>query len=206
VSSVSSEEIHRFHPTNGRVTGVLGLAVCLLVAVLTVIDASTRSAVTVVLGCLFFAALFWAALLRPRVWAEPDQRLVIQTMFTTISIPLAAIESAVVRRFLVVSAGGNRYICPAISRPLRKTVDADMSFRRSPLRTPEVKGEHDMYYPDFVEEQIERFAREDRLRRGIEERSEEEYELAGLATRTPAWPEIAGVVVLGVAFAVALVV
>jgi hypothetical protein len=201
---VSTEEIHQFHPTNGRATGLLGLAVCLLVAIAAVVSASPRSAVTVVLGSAFFAMLVWAALLRPRVWAERDE-LVMRTMFENVSIPLAAIETAVVRRYLLVRAGGNRYICPAISRPLRKAVDADMSFRRSPLRAPEVKGEHDIYYPDFVEEQIERLARDDRARLGIEERSEEEYELGGRARRTPAWSEIAGVLVLGVAFLVALV-
>ena len=199
------EVVQRFHPTNGRVMGVLGLVVCLGIAAAAVMSAGAGTALSVVLGCAVSAVLFWAALLRPTVWASRDD-LVMRTMFTDISIPLASIETAVVRRFLLVRAGGNRYICPAISRPLRKTVDSGMSFRRSPLQIPEVKGDHDVYYPDFVEEQIERLAREDRARRGIEARSEQEYELGGSVRRTPAWPEIAGVVVLGLAFVVSLVV
>ena len=55
-----------------------------------------------------------------------------------------------------------------------------------------------------AEEQIQRFAQEDRVRRGIGERSEEEFELGSAASRTPAWPEIVGTAVLGIAFLVAL--
>lgn len=199
-----TETVHRFNATNGRVMGALGLLTCVVVAVAGVVSAEGRTLVTLLLGCGFFGVLLWAALLRPSVWASADE-LRMRTMFHDIAIPLASIETAVVRRFLLVRAGGNRYICPAISRPLRKTVDADMQFRRNPLRAPEVKGEHDTVYPDFVEEQITRFAREDRVRRGIGERSEEEYELGGSATKTPSWPEIVAVGVLGVAFVVALV-
>lgn len=198
------DEVREFHPTNGRVTGYLGLAACLGVAVVGVLTTPAHVALSVVLGAAAAAVLFWAALLRPQVRASSDE-LLMRTMFEDVSIPLAAIETAVVRRFLLVRAGGNKYICPAISRPLRKTVDVDMAFRRSPLRTPEVKGEHDIYYPDFVEEQIQRFAQEDRVRRGIEERSEEEYELGARVKRRPAWPEIGGLAVLVVAFVLSLV-
>ena len=51
-----------------------------------------------------------------------------------------------------------------------------------------------------------RLADADRLRRGIEARSEEEYELGAQARRRWAWLEIGAVVVLGVAFVISLVV
>jgi hypothetical protein len=138
-----------------------------------------------------------------------------------VSIPLAAIDTIVVRRYLLVRAGGNKYICPAISRPLRKTVRTEMKWKGSTqmlspglqisdtmgsLQTQDPKGDHDIGYPDFVETQINALADTDRARRGIAARSEEEYELGSQVVRRKAWLEIGGLAVLGVAFVVALLV
>ena len=42
-------------------------------------------------------------------------------MLESVTIPLAAIDTVVVRRYLLVRSGGEKYICPAIGRSLRKT-------------------------------------------------------------------------------------
>jgi hypothetical protein len=126
-----------------------------------------------------------------------------------------------VRRFLVVRSGGRKYICPAISRSLRKTVRSELKWSggggnmllpgvtadgggRSTLKQD--AGAHDLAYPDFVEQQIQQLARNHRSARGIEERSEEEYELGCQTVRRTAWPEIIGLAVLGLALVVSLVV
>jgi hypothetical protein len=70
----------------------------------------------------------------------------------------------------------------------------------------DVKDTKEVAYADFVETEIVRLADADRLRRGIEARSEEEYELGAQARRRWAWLEICAVVVLGVAFVISLVV
>jgi hypothetical protein len=68
----------------------------------------------------------------------------------------------------------------------------------------EVKDTKELAYADFVESEIVRLADADRLRRGIEPRSEEEYELGAQARRQWARLEMGALVVLGVAFVISL--
>ena len=141
------------------------------------------------------------------------------TLLDTSTIPLASIDTVLVRRYLVVRAGGVKYICPAIGRSLRQTARTEMKWQGSTqLLAPglragdgltaqtEVKKPHELAYADFVEAEIVRLADADRLRRGIAPRSEEEYELGAQAVRRRAWPELWALAVLAVAFVVSLVV
>jgi hypothetical protein len=162
------------------------------------------------------------AMLRPRVAATPSE-LRLRMMFESVTIPLASIETAVVRRYLLVRAGGQRYICPAISRPLRKTIREEMKWSgqsalqpglsldrlsdatRENLKT-DVKSEHDLVYADFVEQRIAALAANERARLGIEERSEEEYELGSQVVRRTAWLELGVLAALLVATVVSWVV
>jgi len=218
---VATEDLQRFRPTNGRAMGVLGIVLCAALAAVFVTSASAATALPATLACAFAGVLVWAAMLRPTVSATSDE-LRMHTMFETVEIPLASIDTVLVRRYLLIRSGGRKYICPAISRSLRKTVRSEMKWNggggnllmpgvsadgggRGPL-VQDAAAEHDLAYPDFVEQQILHLARSDRARRGIEERSEEEYELGSRAVRHPAWLEIATLVVLGVAFVVSLVV
>jgi hypothetical protein len=217
---VATEELQRFRPTNGRVMGLLGIVLCGALAAVFVTSAPASTAVPATLACAFAALLVWAAMLRPTV-AATSEELRIRTMFETVEIPLASIETVLVRRFLVVRSGGRKYICPAISRSLRKTVRSELKWSggggnmllpgvtadgggRSTLKQD--AGAHDLAYPDFVEQQIQQLARNHRSARGIEERSEEEYELGCQTVRRTAWPEIIGLAVLGLALVVSLVV
>lgn len=216
-----SEEVTRFKPTNGRAVGVLGLLLCAVLVVVFAVTTPAHVAVPSVLGCAFAGVLFWVAMLRPRVSASGDE-LRMLTMFHDLRIPLAAIDSVVVRRYLLITAGGRKFICPAISRPLRTTVRKEMNWTggmqmlspsrkldefEGSLRTKkDVAGGSDLDYPDLVEQQIASLADNDRARRGIEARSEEEYELGSQVERNTAWIEIGLMVVLAVAFVVALVV
>ena len=128
-----------------------------------------------------------------------------------------------VRRYLLVRSGGVRYICPAISRPLRKSIRAEMRWSGGNAMQPgpslerldkatgdslqtQVKSEQELAYADFVEERLAVLAANDRARRGIEERSEEEYELGSQVVRRTAWLELGALAVLAVAFVVVLVV
>jgi hypothetical protein len=212
-----AEEVQRFRPTNGRVTGFLGLALCALGVAVFAVSGSTHTRISGILGCVFAAVLVWAAMLRPAVAAWPTE-LRMRTLFESVSIPLASIDTVIVRRYLLVRSGGNKYICPAISRSLRKTVRAEMKWGGSgnmlapglssadpsgALQT-EVKGNHELDYADFVEQQIAMLAGNDRDRRGIEARSEEEYDLGAQVVRRTAWLEVVALAVLGAAFVVSL--
>lgn len=210
------EQVTRFRSTNGRAVGALGLVLCAALVVVFVASSPAHVAVPGVLGCAFAAVLFWAALLRPRVSASADE-LRMLTLFQDVRIPLAAIDTVLVRRYLLVRAGGRKYICPAISRPLRKTLRKEMNWSggtqmlspganvgdfEGSMQTQAVTG--DLDYADLVEQQIGALADNDRGRRGIEARSEEEYELGSQVERRTAWLEIGALIVLGVAFVVAV--
>lgn len=214
-----SEEVQRFRPTNGRLMGVIGLVLCAFVAGLFVVWGSPRTAVLGVIACAVAAVLVWAAMLRPSVSAAAG-RLLMKNLFHSVSIPLAAVDTVVVRRYLLVRAGGTKYISPAISRPLRKTVRKEMKWSgggaqllapglrvgddAAALQTQDPAGVQNLDYADFVEQQIVALADDDRARRGIAPRSEEEYELGAETERHTAWLEIGALVVLGVAFVVVL--
>jgi hypothetical protein len=214
-------ESQRFRPNNGRIVGTIGLVLCAGMSIVLVTTESTFVAVPGVFGCLFVAGLTWMALLRPSVRVAGSD-LHLRTMFDSVRIPLASIETVIVRRYLLVRSGGRRYICPAISRPLRKTIRAEMKWSGHSGLQPglsldrlgeamgeslqtQVKGEPDLAYADFVEQRIAALAANDRARRGIEERSEEEYALGSQVVRRTAWPELLALVALLVATIVTLV-
>lgn len=215
-----SEEVHRFRASNGRVLGVLGVVVCVVVAGALVLSEPTHVVVPGVLACGFALALVWMAMLLPSVSAT-DSDLHLRNLFESVSIPLASIDTVTVRRYLLVRSGGKRYICPAISRSLRKSVRAEMKWRAQPMMSasnvldrigagpdgaPDAARGQDLAYADFVEQRIQQLASYDRARRGIEERSEEEYDLGSHVVRRVHWLELVLLAVLGVAFVVALVV
>jgi hypothetical protein len=212
-------ETVRFRPTNGRLMGILGLVVCAGAAFGFAVSGSAAWAVSGVLACVLGAVLIWASMLRPGVSASSAQ-LHLTNLFVHVDIPLASIESVEVRRYLLVRSGGKSYICPAVSRSLRKIVRSkmkwtggannlggpgDVSQRMGRLAT-ETTTVHDLAYADFVEQRITQLAADDRARRGIEPRSEEEYELGSQVERRPAWVVIGAIVVLAVAFVVSLVI
>jgi hypothetical protein len=210
------DELERFRPTNGRLTGVLGLLLCAFVGVVLVVYEPAATAVPGVLGCAFAAVFIWVVMLRPSV-AASSAELRLRTLFETVSIPIASVDTVVVRRYLLVRAGGRKYLCPAISRPLRKTVRTEMKWGGHQFLQPGVSEErlggvqtevsrYELAYPDFVEQRIAQLAARDRARRGIEERSEEEYELGSQVVHRKAWLELGLLAVLAVAFVVALVI
>jgi hypothetical protein len=208
---LSAEVTEKFEANNGRLMGAFGLVVCAAIIVLLAREASPHAAVRGISLLVVLGILFWAALLRPRVWVQSTD-LRMQTMLESVTIPLASIETALVRRYLLVRSGGEKFICPAIGRSLRKTVRSEMKWSGSSRSVfagglgaaPEVAKPGEVNYADFVEQRIERLAREDRARLGIEERSEEEYALGADVRRERAWPEIAGLAVFGLVFVVSL--
>jgi|GEM_PF-5261026 len=165
---------------SGRVTGVVGLVLCLATLVLCVIH---RVDLAIVIGLLLFAVMIYAALLRPRVGTTTDL-LVYRRMFSDLFIPLAAIGHVRVARYFEVTVRGRRFVSPAVGRSLRKTV-----FRqpRDPLTV----------YADLVEDQTHQRIRDARSMLAPDADP-------GDVRRTWAVPEIVVALVLLAAFAVAL--
>jgi hypothetical protein len=187
------EVVEDFRPSSGRITGLLGLGICVGIVVLGLVEFDEGFPPAGVWAALFAAVLLWSAMLRPRVRVTgPELRL--RNMLTTISVPLASIEQIVVRQVLSVRAGDHRYVSSAVGKSWRQALKTDR---------PRDPGE-DAPYPVFVEERLQQLAEDARTKAGITLMSDEQLELAKGVRREWAWPEIVLLGFTALGFVVAL--
>ena len=108
-------EQEMFPATNGLATGIGGLVVAAVAAVLGLTWVDYRYAPVLLSIALLLAVLTYAVVLRPRVGIDGDD-LVLRQVFSTTRIPLAAVQEVELRRIAVFHVGGRRYDSPALSR------------------------------------------------------------------------------------------
>jgi hypothetical protein len=202
--------VERFPPTSGRITGVIGLVTAAAVLVTALVARSAGTALGIAIAAALGGVLVWAALLRPSV-AVTAHDLVLRSMFHTDRIPLAAIDRVVITQVLAVSAGGKRYVSPAIGHSVRQVARA----RRRPggleqqsldeLEGRAVAGAGRGAHQAYVEDRIAHLAQDSRDRLGVRKGSSEQSDLAAGVRRTWAWPEIVSAGVLTLALVVWLV-
>jgi hypothetical protein len=190
---VAEDEVEDFRPTSGRISGILGIGVCVATVVLGVTEFDEGFPPAVVWGALFAGVLFWAAMLRPRVRVSSSE-LCMRNMLDTVTLPLASIEQIVVRQVLSVRAGDRRYISSAVGKTWRQAMKRD-SEHKSGAEAP---------YPVFVEERLTQLAENARSKQGIALMSDEQLELAKSVRREWAWPEIVLLGFTGLGFVVTL--
>jgi hypothetical protein len=169
--------VERFPPTNGRVMGVVGLAVVALILVLSIVASGSGIAPGIVTGSVFAAVLIWAVMLRPAVRVEAGD-LVLRGAVDTRRVPLASIDGVVVATVLVVTVDGSRYTNTSLGRSARQSLKdhgKDLIDDRS--------------YAAVAESRITRLVEDARALGGA----------PGAVRREWAWPEIAGLVVSGLA-------
>lgn len=180
-TGATAQPVHAFKPTSGTVMGVLGLAAAGMVVVLVVVTDRSVAGLRTALVAALAGLLVWMVLLRPRVRAYADT-LLLRNMASDTSLPLAGIESVVVRHTLNVWVDGRRYTCSGIGRSTRSMLGAKG-------RGPAVDtGGQD--YAGFVESTIEDLAGSARR-----DRREEPPPVR----RRWALPELAALVVLSLA-------
>jgi hypothetical protein len=190
---VAEDMVEDFRPTSGRISGVLGIGICVATVVLGVAEFDEGFPPALVWAALFAGVLFWAAMLRPRVRVSGSE-LRMRNMLDTITLPLASIEQIVVRQVLSVRAGDRRYISSAVGK----------SWRQAMKRDRERKHGAEAPYPVFVEERLAQLAENARSQQGIALMSDEQLELARSVRREWAWPEIVLLGFTAVGFVVAL--
>jgi hypothetical protein len=184
-------KVQRFHATNGRVSGYIGLACAAVVLALAIAARDTGMALGVAILALLGGLLVWVIVLRPAVWTT-ERHLVMRNMFHTDTIPLRTVERVVVGQVLAVFAAGRRFVSAAIGYSTRQTIK-NRTEARSGKGAPRTALDT---YQVFVEERLMHLAQEDRERHADGETA---------PRRALAWPEIAGVAVLVAAFVVWLV-
>lgn len=213
-----SDEVQRFSVTSSRVFGVLAVATAVGVVVLVLAQSDGDPSWTAIAFSIFFAALAWVSLLRPRLDLDRS-RLVLHNMLSTDTLPLTAIESVAVRQVLVVVAGERRYTSPAVGRSRRQLHRDDhrtgaggrgsstgnsgmMGFVPVFPSGPEKAESAKTSYGLFVEERIRSRVSDALAREGIRPRSTEQAATAEGIVRRWAVPEIA---VLATSLAAAVV-
>ena len=134
----------------------------------------------------WMVAVAWAVLLRPAVHVRGDD-LVLRQPFSNVAIPLVLVEAVTIRLFMVISTPGRVLHSSAFTRTRRELDRRDKG---------KVAADPAKHYTDMVEQQITQLAKDARDRQVP----------AGPITRTPAWLEIALVVVLTVAAGILIVV
>lgn len=199
---MAHEQTQWFRGTSGMVWGILAFVIAAGVIAL---DLAGGWHVQVVLGALLFAVLAYASLIRPRIGVQRD-RLILDQMFSTTEIPMAAVRSTSIGRTFEAKTASHSYVSAAVGRSLRQALKGqvvrDTQLKRGgTVELPPTKP-NEMSYADFVVERIHGRAVEARERAHIEDASPEQAELDAQVRRTWAWPEIAATAVLLVAFVV----
>ena len=203
------DEQVKFGNNSGKVAGTIIVLLAVGVAGLALFDHDGRPAYEVASFATFVAALSYAAMLRPALSIVGGD-LVMRNMLETVTVPLAAVESIVVRQVLVVRAGDRKITSSAIGRSRRQmgrdTRPAGASGSAFGSLIPQLGGSSpetpQSSYGLMVEEQLRARSATARDLAGIKNRSKEQEVLAERVQRRPALPEIAVLVTSLVAFVV----
>lgn len=191
--------VERFGPTSGQVSGYVGLALAVFTVGYVAVVEPTLTGLKVALGAVFFAALAWAVVLRPRVHVV-GERVVLRNAFRDTHVPLAAVEHVTLGQALTVWAEGEPHRCLGVSRSGRAEMRAR---RRRAVAEQHGAGEalaaaaaHDLARETYAVRRL----------RELAEGARRDAPATAPVRHSWAWPEVAAVVVTGIAFAVSLLV
>jgi len=192
---VADDVVENFRPTSGRIMGVIALAMVAAVVLIGLLDREQGFPPVVMWAALCVGVVVWAAMLRPRLWVTTSD-VVMRNMFSTVWVPLVAVEQVVVRQVVALKAGDQRFVSPSVGKSWRQTLKS----------SKEPKPGATQSYPAFVEERLHQLTEEARAKSGVKLLSDEQLALADGVRRSWAWPEIAVLVVTFVGFVVALII
>ncbi|MBD8868677.1 hypothetical protein [Nocardioides donggukensis] len=160
---MEQQQPDRLGPTNGRYSGIFGIALVVLLALGSLVDGWQAGDAAILAGLALAALLIWAVVLRPVVLIDGSD-LVLRNMFSTTRVALAAVEEVQVKHVLTVLAEGRTLHSTAINRKrVRRTRAAARTGR-----TGHEPGPVHPSFPDLVESRIRRLAADERQRRGAE--------------------------------------
>jgi hypothetical protein len=205
---MSAEPVERFKPTSGYLVGYAGLASVAVTVGYAALRVHTVTGLQVALGAVLSGLVVWVTQLRSRAAAYPD-RLLLKNALRDVEIPLVLVDEVAVRQTLNVWVGDRRYTCLGIGRSMRDLVqrrpgdDTPGPLGTSRLREFSLMAQKAgpeqtaMSYPTFVEVRVEELVEQ--------ARKQAAGRVCGARPRRSyAWPEIAGLVVAGLAFLASL--
>lgn len=206
--------LERFKPTAGMFVGYAGLAVALFAVVYVAFAVHTVVGLRIALGALFGAAVVWVTQLRPRAAAYPD-RLLLKGSLRDTWIPYLVIDEVALGQTLTIWVRDRRYVCIGIGlsigsdlrqRAKKQRQTSLLSSGRlrefsekAELAAPEQTA---MSYHTFVVTRIEELIEQARKEAAARGDAGTPLEVR----QTYAVPEIAALVVTGVAFVLTLMI
>jgi hypothetical protein len=209
-SSARPQPVERFKPTSGQVLGYVGLACAVFALGYVAWTVHNLTGLRIGLGAVLFGAVVWVTQLRPRATAYPHHVL-LKNAVRDAHVPLAAVDEVSIGQTLSLWVGESRYTCIGIGNSIRNDVksrrraaldEADIGTSRfSELRRKaDLAGldERAMSYQTFVVTRLEELV--DQAKREHARTDQQ----PGRARWTTAWPELAVLVLSGVAFVVSL--
>ncbi|MEP7736169.1 hypothetical protein ABKW28_00820 [Nocardioides sp. 31GB23] len=205
--SAPQEYVEVFKPTSGRILGVVGVLVCAGVVAIALVDPGSGIGVTGIAVAVLVGVLVHGSMLKPLVRATDDE-LELVNLFETVRLPLAAVESVVVRQVLAVRVGDKRYVSPAVGRTFRQALRKPRSTRElamTPVPGEGLVAEEGMSYADYVEDRLREMAAGARSRHRVKIASPEQAALAADVVRRPALVQIGLVVAAGLVALLSLV-
>lgn len=184
------QQVARFGPTSGVLTGIIGVAASALVLAIALIGDVTTVSLRVALVAAAVGVLIWAYMLRPRIVLDrAGGSLLLRGPLVDRRVPLAAVKVVAVRMVTTVKTEDARYDCIAVGYPIRKMVRGMNARDGQPGRLPSTRPT-DQPLQDVMVDQI--LAAADRAR---EERLPDSP-----VRRSFAWPEIVALGLLALGF------
>lgn len=199
---MTDDVVEKFRPTSGRITGVIALVLVAAIVLIGLLDRAQGFPPVVVWGALCVGVVVWSAMLRPRLWVTATD-VVMRNMFSTVRVPLVAVEQIVVRQVLALRAGDQRYVSPAVGKSWRQTLKTS---KPGPQVQPGQPGQPAPSYPAFVEDRLHQLTEEARAKAGVTLLSDEQLAHAAGVRRAWAWPELGAFAVTLTGFVVTLIV
>ena len=186
--------IEKFRSGTSRMAGYGALALALGAAVLVLVDGYQDNEWKVLSGLAFFAFGCWVVLLRP-VIGLGDDSLLVRSMLSEVTLPLASVEDVQVRQFFLVRAGGHTWSSTGLGRSRRHLTRL---VREAKLDLPPSGA------ADVAEGRLQQASENARSRAGIAAFSDEQFELAADVRRTWSLPVIIALGVLAIVSALAV--
>lgn len=205
------EQVERFPSSGSRVIPTLGLVGAALFVVLALADGWDATDLIVLSLAAWASVVIGVLYLRPAVWATEDE-LVLRSMLSTVTIPLAAVDRSAVGRFLVVFAADRRYVSTTVTRSLHSLLGGKrrgIAALGAKVGTADDSGQDavagNISDADLAEQKLARLTEDARARAGVRNHSDEQRALAAGVRRTWSVPVIAALVVTTACVLLALV-
>lgn len=203
--SSRARPLERFQPTSGLALGYAGVAAAVVALGYSVWAVHTVTGLRIGLGAVFFGLVVWVTQLRPRA-AAYEGHVVLKNSLRDAHVPYREVDEVALGQTLNLWVGEQRYVCIGIGSSFREELRSKRRARQTSgmsrlgeltLRADRANSdERAISYQTFVVTRLEELVDQAKRARVPPEAPEAGHRVA--------WPEVAALVLSGLAFTVSL--